>query len=125
MITLDQAKEYLSGYGAQIPDVLLQAIIDTVNAIEPCLDGHAPAYTEAQKTMIMLYAIGVLALSAQTRIITSEHAPSGASRSFAHYTNAIKSLKSSLAAMDKDGCTAGIIEQAGGGDYLQFDVMRG
>lgn len=125
MITLDQAKEFLSGYGVQIPDVLLQAILDTVNAIEPCLDGYTPAYTEAQKTMIMLYAIGVLALSAQTRIVTSEHAPSGASRSFAHYADAIKSLKSSLSVLDKSGCTSDIIAQAGGGDYLQFDVMRG
>lgn len=125
MITLDQAKEFLSSYGVQISDVLLQAIVDTVNAIEPCLDGVDPPYTEAQKLMIMLYAVGVLAMSAATRIVNNEHAPSGASRGFHIYADALKSLKSSLAAMDKSGCTADIIAAAGGGSYLEFNVMRG
>lgn len=125
MITIEQAKEFLSGYGVQVPEVLLQAIVDTVNGIEPCLDGYTPAYTASQKLMIMLYAVGVLAMSAATRVVDSESAPSGASRGFHIYENALKSLKSSLAAMDKSGCTAEIIAAAGGGAYLEFNVMRG
>ncbi len=124
MITLDQAKDFIKGYGVQIHDLVLQAMVDMVNAIEPCLQGYTPAYSASQIALIQLYALGVLALTTGSRVVTSEGAPSGASRSFQAHKDALKSVKSTLAALDKSGCTADIIAAAGGSEFLEFNVRR-
>lgn len=124
MITLDEAKEFIKGYGVQIPDLVLQAMVDMVNAIEPCLQGYTPPYTQGHIMLIQLYALAALALTTGSRVVTSESAPSGAGRSFKAHDDALKLVKSTLAGLDKSGCTDEIIASAGGGGFLSFNVSR-
>ena len=43
MVTLEKAKEYLQSQGINLPDFMLQSLVDDVNSIQECLDSHYPA----------------------------------------------------------------------------------
>ena len=124
MITLDQAKEIVQSYGIAVPDVILQSFVDSVNAKEACLLGRVPAYSAATILMIELYTVAVLALAMGGRTVTSEGAPSGASRSFQIAQSAIKGLKSSIYTLDADGCMADLLATATAGTLAEFKVIR-
>lgn len=79
MVTLEQAKEYLESQGITIPDFVLQALVDQANSIQECLDAHYPASTAL---LIQLYLLALMGLGQGDKYISSQTAPSGASRSF-------------------------------------------
>lgn len=107
MVTLEQAKQYLETVGITLPDFILQAIIDQVNSIQECLDEHYPASTAL---LIQLYLLGLMGLGQGDKYISSQTAPSGASRSFRYqsFTDRWNGSLSLLRGLDKHGCAAAI-----------------
>lgn len=108
MITIEQAKEYLDSVGITLPDFILQALVDQANSIQDCLDSHYPASTAL---LIQLYLIGLMGLSQGDKYISSQTAPSGASRSFRYqsFADRWKGSLSLLTGLDKFGCTTGVL----------------
>ena len=103
MVTLEQAKEYLESQGITIPDFVLQALVDQANSIQECLDAHYPASTAL---LIQLYLLALMGLGQGDKYISSQTAPSGASRSFRYqsFTDRWKASVNLLRGLDKYGC---------------------
>lgn len=108
MITLEQAQEYLSTVGVTLPQFLLEAFVDQANSINECLELHYPPSTIL---LIQTYLLGLMGLGAGDQYISSQTAPSGASRSFRYQSLADRwrSLANSLRMLDTYGCTEGLV----------------
>lgn len=108
MVTLEQAKEYLEGQGITIPDFVLQAFVDEANSIQECLDARYPASTAL---LIQLYLLALMGLGSGDKYISSQTAPSGASRSFRYqsFSDRWKASVNLLRSLDKYGCASALI----------------
>lgn len=110
MPTIEQIKQYYIASGIPVPpDFIIQAFIDTVATIQPCLDGAG--YPASTQLLIYLYALGLFGFTSGDKYISSQSAPSGASQSFRYksFTDGYRSLKAMLNALDTSGCTASVI----------------
>jgi hypothetical protein len=110
MPTLDQLKQYLTSIGVPLPpDFILQAWLDTVAVIQPCLDGAG--YPAPAQLLIYLYALGLFGFVNGDKYISSQTAPSGASQSFRYksFADGYRSLRAMLGALDASGCTDSVI----------------
>lgn len=108
MITTAQAKEYLASVGISLPDFILDALVEQANSIQECLDAH---YTPAAALLIQMYLLGLMGLGQGDKYISSESAPSGASRSYRYgsFSDRWKSSLGLLRGIDKFGCATGLI----------------
>lgn len=108
MLTTDQAKEYLAAVGITLPDFLVDLLVGQANSINDCLAEH---YDDATATLIQLYLIGLLALAQGDKYISSQTAPSGASRSFRYqgFADRWKGTLNLLRGLDKYGCASDLI----------------
>ncbi|MDK1059102.1 DUF7370 family protein [Cronobacter sakazakii] len=108
MITSEQAKEYLDGVGINLPSFILDALVEQANSIETCLSAN---YSPATALLIQSYLIGLMALGQGDRYISSQTAPSGASRSFRYQSFADRwsGSLSLLRGLDKYGCATSLI----------------
>lgn len=108
MITTAQAKEYLSSVGITLPDFILDALIEQVNSIQECLDAN---YPPATALLIQMYLLGLMGLGQGDRYISSQSAPSGASRSFRYgsFADRWAGSLSLLRGLDKHGCATALI----------------
>ncbi|EOC0578853.1 hypothetical protein CBR20_20060 [Cronobacter sakazakii] len=108
MITTAQAKEYLSSVGITLPDFILDALIEQVNSIQECLDAH---YQPATALLIQMYLLGLMGLGQGDRYISSQTAPSGASRSFRYqsFGDRWSGSLSLLRGLDKYDCATSLI----------------
>ncbi|NIE98470.1 hypothetical protein F3J38_00075 [Pantoea sp. Acro-805] len=108
MITTAQAKEYLESVGITLPDFILAALVEQANSIEECLNAN---YSPATALLIQMYLLRLMGLGQGDRYISSQSAPSGASRSF-RYQSFADRWKGSLAllrGLDKSGCATALI----------------
>ncbi|MBK5074604.1 hypothetical protein I2492_15520 [Budviciaceae bacterium CWB-B4] len=110
MLTIEQAKEYLETVGIELPDFILQALVDQVNSIQDCLDEHYPASTAL---LIQLYLLGLMGLGQGDKYISSQTAPSGASRSFRYqsFSDRWNGSLSLLRGLDTYGCATELTPQ--------------
>ena len=108
MITTEQAKEYLDTVGINLPDFLLAALVEQANSINDCLSAN---YTPAVALLIQCYLLGLMALGQGDRYISSQTAPSGASRSFRYmnFADRWRGLAGLLRGLDTHGCTDDLI----------------
>ncbi len=108
MITVDQAREYLESVGVELPGFILEALVESVNTIDECLERH---YSEGTALLIQLYLIGLLGLAQGDRYISSQSAPSGASRSFRYmpFAERWRGMMALLLGLDKHGCADDLI----------------
>ncbi|HBH6866685.1 DUF7370 family protein [Serratia marcescens] len=108
MVTKEKAKEYLDSQGITLPDFVLDALVDQVNSIQECLDANYPASTAL---LIQLYLLGLMGLGQGDKYISSQTAPSGASRSFRYqsFSDRWKGELNLLRGLDKKGCATGLI----------------
>lgn len=109
MITKEQAKQQLVSMGVDnIPDFMLQLLVDQVNSIQACLDANYPSGTAL---MIQVYLLSLMGLAQGHKYISSQTAPSGASRSFrwANLSDTWRGTLSLLRGLDKHGCAEGLI----------------
>ncbi|MBH2937771.1 hypothetical protein I5Q40_22515 [Serratia marcescens] len=108
MVTKEKAKEYLESQGITLPDFVLDALVEQVNNIQDCLDANYPASTAL---LIQLYLLGLMGLGQGDKYISSQTAPSGASRSFRYqsFSDRWKGALNLLRGLDKKGCATGLI----------------
>lgn len=108
MVTKEKAKEYLESQGITLPDFVLDALVEQVNSIQECLDANYPASTAL---LIQLYLLGIIGLGQGDKYISSQTAPSGASRSFRYqsFSDRWKGALNLLRGLDKKGCATGLI----------------
>ncbi|WP_272684504.1 DUF7370 family protein [Providencia sp. PROV130] len=121
-IKLEQVQELLDSMGFEAPDFIIEPFMTIVNGIDKCLDGAG--YSKETVTLIKLYAVALMLSSADVRKTTSEHAPSGASRSYQYFDDGRKKLANLLSSLDTAGCTDALpISKPL--SIVQFDVFRG
>lgn len=108
MVTSEQAKEYLDSVGINLPSFILDALVEQANSIETCLSAN---YSPATALLIQSYLIGLMALAQGDKYISSQSAPSGASRSFRYgsFADRWKGSLGLLRGLDKFGCAASLI----------------
>ncbi|QKJ12244.1 hypothetical protein HRD68_16810 [Yersinia massiliensis] len=108
MLTAEQAKEYLATVGISLPSFVLDALVEQANSIQECLDAN---YTPATALLIQLYLIGLMGLGQGDKYISSQTAPSGASRSFRYqsFNDRWKGSLNLLRGLDKNGCATSLI----------------
>lgn len=125
MLTLQQAKAYLASIGIAPPDEIINAWLSLFDSIQDCLDGAG--YSGATQVLILSYLIGLYGLSGGNMYISSQSAPSGASRSFrfAELRNAWKGHLNMLRMLDTAGCTNSLIPAAPDKKSAAFIVVKG
>ncbi|AXF76057.1 hypothetical protein LU604_10895 [Erwinia tracheiphila] len=108
MITTAQAKEYLESVGITLPDFILAALVEQANSIQECLNANYPSATAL---LIQMYLLGLMALGQGDKYISSQSAPSGASRSFRYqsFSGRWKGSIALLRGLDKNGCATDLI----------------
>ncbi len=111
MITSEQAKQYLQSQGIDAgttPDFIIDGWVELANSVNECLDANYSANTAL---LIQCYLISLMAYAQADRMLSSQTAPSGASRSFKYkdFANRWKGQLSLLRGLDKSGCTAELI----------------
>ncbi|MEL5647965.1 hypothetical protein PTT72_14805 [Serratia ureilytica] len=108
MVNKEKAKEYLESQGITLPDFVLDALVEQVNSIQECLDANYPASTAL---LIQLYLLGLMGLGQGDKYISSQTAPSGASRSFRYqsFSDRWRGALNLLRGLDKKGCATGLI----------------
>lgn len=108
MVTIAQATQYLNGQGIELPDFVLQALIDQVGSIQECLDAN---YPESTALLIQLYLLALMGLGQGDKYISSQSAPNGASRSFRYqsFSDRWKGALNLLRGLDKAGCATSLI----------------
>lgn len=107
-VTVEQAQEYLEGQGITLPSFVLSALVEQANSINSCLDAN---YSASTALLIQLYLLGLIGLAQGDRYISSQTAPSGASRSFRYrdFKDRWQGALSLLRGLDKKGCASGLI----------------
>ena len=126
MLTIQQAQQYLSSIGLAPPEPIVMAWLDLfTNQLQDCLDGAG--YSAATQSLILSYLIGLYGLSGGNMYISSQSAPSGASRSFrfAELRNAWKGHLNMLRMLDTAGCTNSLIPAAPDKKSAAFIVVTG
>lgn len=108
MVTQEQAKEYLVSQGISLPDFILSALVEQANSIQECLDANYPSATAL---LIQMYLLGLMGLGQGDKYISSQSAPSGASRSFRYgsFSDRWKGSLGLLRGLDKYGCATSLI----------------
>ena len=125
MLTLQQAKAYLATIGLAPPEPIIMAWLDMFNELQDCLDGAG--YSVATQSLILSYLLGLYGLSGGNMYISSQSAPSGASRSFrfADLRNAWKGHIGMLRMLDPKGCTNSLVPAAPDKKSAAFIVVKG
>ena len=123
MITVEQAQQYLASQGIEnVPDFILAAWVEMANSIQACLDEH---YTPAIALLIQMCLLALMAYGQGDKYISSQTAPSGASRSFRYqgFADRWRGMLAVLRGIDTHGCATGLIppdptNQAHGGLWI-------
>lgn len=108
MITLGQAREYLEALGITLPDFVVEALLEVIAAVTPCLAEH---YPPAVQRLIRLYLLSLLSFVQADQYVSSQTAPSGASQSFRHrgFADRWRGTVAALQALDTAGCTTELV----------------
>jgi len=108
MITTTQAREYLDEVlGVGVPAFLLAAAVERVESAEPAM--FAAGYSEATMTLIQSMAVAIICSGGAPRRLTSQHAPSGAARTFSYSKGDLTALRRTLAALDTAGTVTALV----------------
>jgi hypothetical protein len=108
MITSAQATQYLDqmlGVGA--PGFLVDAAVADVTTYETAL--QAAGYTASTIVRIECITVALLVAAGDPKRVSSQHASSGAARSFKFHDGDLSKLRRSLAALDTAGVMAALI----------------
>ena len=108
MITSAQATQYLDqmlGVGA--PGFLIDAAIADVATYEPAL--IAAGYSSSTIVRIQCMATAILVSAGDPKRTSSQHASSGAARSFRFKDGDLSALRRSLASLDTSGVVADLV----------------
>jgi len=117
VITYD---DVVSGFSTTVSEEEINLLIEIVDEADLCLDGAS--VSESKQKIMKIYAVRHM-LWMQSNggkgNVTSEHAPSGASRSYSAWKGVgvnSSPYGASLSQLDSSGCLIGLIESDG--NYL-------
>ena len=106
MITSAQAIQYLEqALGVGVPGFLVDAAVAKVATAEAAM----AAYSEHDAILMQCMAVAIIAASGAPRRLSSQGAPSGASRSFRYSDKDLSALRRSLAALDTAGVLSALV----------------
>ena len=109
MITLLQAQQFLASQGITgLPDFIIEAWVDRANTVNACLEAN---YDPSTAILIQSYLLSLYGLVQVDQRISSQTAPSGASRSFkfGSLDDRWRSTMSMLSSLDTAGCVTPLI----------------
>lgn len=108
MITSTQAQQYLDMVlGVSVPVFIVDAAIARVATVEQAMVDAG--YDEYTRTLVQSMAVALVAAAGDPRRLSSQGAPSGASRGFRYKDGDLTALRRSLAALDTAGTVADIV----------------
>jgi hypothetical protein len=108
VITSAQATQYLDQVlGVGVPSFIVDAAVTKVATAEAAM--VEAGYSESDQILIQSMAVAIIAAPGDPRRISSQGAPSGASRSFKNSEGALSALRRSLAALDTAGTVTDLI----------------
>ena len=108
MITSTQAQQYLDqALGVGVPAFMVDAAVAKVATAEAAM--VSAGYSAADQVLIQCIAVAIIAAAGSPRRISSQGAPSGASRSFKNPDGDLSAMRRSLAALDTAGTTSALI----------------
>jgi hypothetical protein len=108
LITLAEAKQYLDmALSVAMPDFVVRAAIDKTVPFVPAL--AEAGYSAPDQQMIQCMAVALIAVGGNPRRLTSQSAPSGASRSFKLNGIDLQALRRALIALDPAGVMAEVV----------------
>jgi len=119
VISTAQATQYLDqALGVALPSFIVAAAVETVEGAEPAM--MAAGYSESKQTLVQSMAVAIIASAGSPRRISSQTAPSGASRSFKNPDKDLTALRRSLAALDTAGTVTDLVgpDPAGGTMFM-------
>ena len=121
MITSTQAQQYLdSALGVSVPAFLLEASVARVaTAAQAMVDAGYDSHTQI---LIQCMTVALVAAAGDPRRLSSQGAPSGASRGFKYKDGDLTALRRSLAALDKVGTVADLVGQDPAASVFMFVV---
>lgn len=107
-LTVEQASEYLESVGISLPAFIIAALVEQANSIQDCLDAN---YTPNTALLIQMYLLALMAMGQGDKYISSQTAPSGASRSFRYqgFADRWRGTLSLLRGLDTHGCAIDLI----------------
>jgi len=107
-MTKEQAIEFLDTYGIEVPDFLVDAILALATSADECLNLN---YPPAVVILIQSYLLALFAVAQGGRLVTSQRAVNGASRSFSYKNTSElwRGMGGMLAMLDTKGCVTPII----------------
>lgn len=110
-LTLADAQEYLKALGMGMPTPLLVPLLARINSVDECL--AEAGYDNNAIVLMKLYLLSLFGVVQVYRAVTSERAPSGASRSYAFGTvgQGYKNYAALLGALDTAGCFGSLIPE--------------
>lgn len=107
MITTAQATEFVDAkLGISAVAFEVRAACDAVEALEPAM--VAAGYSEWKLVRVQCLAVAIM-VGTGARSISSQGAPSGASRSFKNRDAALSEMRRELAALDTAGIAADLV----------------
>jgi hypothetical protein len=113
MITAAQGKAYIDqSLGVSVPDFLLDVAIAKVSSYETAM---AAVYADTDIVLMQCMAVAIIACLGAPKRTSSQHAASGASRSFKFSEDDMTALRRNLAALD----TQSILSAAVGADPVK------
>ncbi len=113
----------MAGRGVTVSASEADGIICLLSPVIPCLELNYP--DECVRTALLLWASILLASSTGGRYVTSQHAPSGASQSFAYGTKPWVSLYNQMRLLDPKGCLSGLVTDPDASGLPFFRVVSG
>ena len=107
-MTLDQAKQYLTAQGIELPDFIIEAMLAEIDERKECLDEH---YSKSTVLLIYSYLLALMGLSQTQQFIASQSISGAVSRSFTYKdgANAWQGYLKLLKGLDKKGCIESLI----------------
>ncbi len=125
MITEQEAVEFLAAYGASPHSVAITAITEAVLAREDCL--REKGLPDSVIKLALLYSFAIFGLNQGSSKIKSQSAPSGASRSFEHQSDAkrIDGLINNLKSLGAYDCFEDLLPETAREVHAGLIVVRG
>lgn len=124
LMTQTEAQAYLLTLGIEAPAAIVAAWLAVIAGADECLDAR---YNPEIKLLIISNLLALYGLSGGMRYISSQSAPSGASRSFRYgdLKNLWRSNLNMLRLLDKHGCVADLIPASPTGGNAFLAVGKG
>ena len=125
MPTIDEVLEWYASLGLDVPRAVAAAWLEAINGLDQCMTGAG--YGPATQNLIALHLLALYGLSAGHRYLSSQSAPSGASRSFrfAVARDAWRGQLGMLHLLDKSGCANNFIPAEPGAKRAGIGVFIG